>query len=134
MTVANHAEMHFEHKQLLNETALWQDEVSHWRQEFSEALAGLDRLKTALTSHAEALQNYAAELDRECTRLEEHERSLADYERGGTGSDLIPLAQEHAQELARHIRRRDVQERIKKHHHMLLAQWHLLFSALTKPM
>lgn len=134
MIVPAHIEMHCEHKHWREEIALSQEQINHWRQEFREALANAERLKDALKCHDEALQTHAAELDRECTRLQEHEHALAEYERGGTGQELIGMAKEHKAEAARQQERRSVHERIKKHHHALLAQWHLLFSALTKPM
>jgi hypothetical protein len=134
MATADHMEMHFEHKQLLNELALWQEQLGLWRQEFREALAEIDRLKISLKSHDEALQKHADDLDRECTRLQDHEHALADYERGGSGQELIALAKNHTKELSSQLNRRAVHERIKRHHHSVMAQWRLLFDALTKSM
>ena len=134
MATADHLEMHFEHKQLLNEIALWQEQLTYWRKELREATAEIDRLKASLKCHDEALQKHAEHLECECTRLQEHEHALVEYERGGTGQELIALAQKHTNELARQLNRRAVHERIKRHHHSLMAQWRLLFDALTKPM
>lgn len=134
MATADHLEMHFEHKQLMNEFALWQEQVNHWRQEFRGALAEIERLKSSLKSHDDALQKHAEELDRECTRLQGHEQALVDFERGGSGQELIALAQDHTKELSSQLNRRAVHERIKRHHHSLMAQWRLLFDALSKPM
>jgi hypothetical protein len=134
MTHSVHTEMHCEHKHLLNEIALSQEQLSHWRQEFREALGNVERLKNALTCHDEALQKHAEELDRECTRLQQHEHALVEYERGGTGAELVSMVQQHKDELARQSRARATHERIKKHHHSLMAQWRLLFDAMTNPM
>lgn len=134
MSSAIHTEMHCEHKHLRNEIALWQEQINHWREEFREALAGLERLKQSLACHDQALQKHAEELDRECTRLQEHEFALAEYERGGGSAELVSLAQRHKEELTLQARRRDAHERIKRHHHSLMAQWHLLLDAISKPM
>lgn len=134
MTVSIHTEMHCDHKHRVNEIALWQEQLNHWRGELKESLRDLEQLKTALVCHDQALQKHAEELDRECTRLGRHEHALAEYEGGGAGEELVALAQAHRDELARQDERRSVHERIKRHHHSLMAQWHLLFGAITKPM
>lgn len=134
MSVPIHMEMHCDHQHRLNEIGLWQEQLNHWRGELQESLRNMERLQTALTCHEQALQKHAQELDHDCTSLHEHEHALAEFERGETGMDLVSLAQKHRDERSRQDERRAVHERIKKHHHSLMAQWHLLFGALTKPM
>lgn len=129
-----HLEMHIDHKHQLNELALWQESLGLWHAELAMALRDIDRLKGALESHDKALREHAAELDQAVEQINRHEHALAQHERGETEPALIAMVQEHRDNMARRQAMQKIHERIKKHHHSLIAQWRLLFDALTKPM
>jgi hypothetical protein len=40
------------------------------------------------------------------------------------------MAKAHGDELASHESRRQIHERIKRHHHTMMAQWNLLLKAM----
>lgn len=126
----SHSSMHGEHRQWLNENGHWRDDVAIWQNELKEVLAAIGKLDTAIHAHQEALRVHAAAVRCYEQNLAEHEHALADYERGGAGADLIPLVKAHHEEAGRHSQQRDAHERIKKHHHAVMAQWSKLLRAI----
>lgn len=88
---------------------------------------GDGRLTAAPGTHSAALHNQNSAFGKHEQVLHLHEHSLAGFEKGGTGEDLIMLAKAHAQEAER-----QAHERIKKFHHGLLAEWNLLLNVVSK--
>ena len=130
--VLTHAQMHGQHLQWFNEDALWREEVAHWQQETKKARADIERLTKALVNHEEILQKHAAAIHLYEQDMAKHEHALADYERGGEGADLFPLAQSHQKEAANHAIQRGHHETIKRDHHTMLAHWNLLMKELVE--
>ncbi|HUY91319.1 MAG TPA: hypothetical protein VMV10_21455 [Pirellulales bacterium] len=132
--VLNHAEMHSDHRQWASEDALWEDDVHLWQGELDQTAAEMKKIEAALAehrrsleSHAEAVRDFREEEDR-------HEHSLAEYERGESGEDLVVMAQKHNAEAEKQRQRRKTHERIKRHHHTMIAHWRLLCKAICKEM
>jgi hypothetical protein len=124
--------MHQDHKRWLSDNDMWRCDISAWQEEFKKAAADLKQIGAAIKEHEKALQVHAAAIRLREQQLAGHEHALAEYERGETGTDLIPLAKAHEKEAAKHAQQHDAHERIKKNHHNVIAQVSLLKKALAK--
>jgi hypothetical protein len=124
--------MHQDHKQWLSDNDMWRCDISVWQEEFKKAAADLKQIEAAVKEHEKALQVHAAAIRLREQELAAHEHALAEYERGETGAELIVLAKAHDKEAAKHVQQRDAHERIKRHHHDVIAKVSLLNKALTK--
>lgn len=134
MTAAVHAEMHQSHQQSLSETALWRDQIDEWQSELKRMLAELPQIEATLRAHAKALDDHAGQIVADEKEVCAHEASLADYERGGTGEQLIGMARSHDAAGCRHFRQREAHERVRRHHYGFCTKWNLLRKALSEPM
>lgn len=132
MNVVDHAQMHRDHCQLRSEDDLWRLEIAAWQRELQAAVEDLSKLEAALKDHEKALQVHAGAI-RICEcEAGEHEHALAAFEKGGGGEELIDMAKAHQAEISQHELRRGVHERIKRHHHSMMAQWNMLVKAIGK--
>jgi chromosome segregation ATPase len=122
--------MHRDHCQLRNEDDLWRLEIAAWQRELETARKDLSKLEAALREHDKALQTHAAAIRAYEADVGEHEHALAAFEQGGSGGELIDMAKAHEAEVAQQNQRRQAHERIKRHHHALMAQWNLLLKAM----
>jgi hypothetical protein len=132
MNVVDHAEMHRDHCQMRSEDDLWRLEIAAWQHELETAAKELSKLKAAPKEHEKALQTHAAAIRAYEGDAGEHEHALAAFERGGSGGELIDMAKAHSEEISQHERRRQTHERIKRHHHCLMAHWKLLVKAMGR--
>jgi hypothetical protein len=132
MATVTHATMHHDHKQWIDDNDMWRCDISAWQDEFKKAAAGLKEIESALKEHERALQVHAAAIRLREQELAAHEHALAGFERGETGAELISLAQTHDKEAAKHAQQRGAHERIKLHHHEVIAQVSSLRKALAK--
>src|SRR5581483_5893148 len=132
--VLDHREMHVEHRCWQGDIALWNDELHLWQQELQTALADMHMLEDSLKQHQTALQAQIGQVESESGRISAHEHALAEYEAGAAQEALIALSKGHQQQAERHDAQLAAQERIKKHHHQLMAHWHVLLKALSAPM
>jgi hypothetical protein len=134
MATVTHTTMHSDHKQWLNENDMSRCDIAAWQKEFKKAAADLKAIESALQEHEESLQVHAAAIRLREQELAAHEHALVEYERGETGVELISLAQAHDKETAKHTQQHDAHERIKRHHHTVMAQVSMLHKAVAKPM
>jgi DNA-nicking Smr family endonuclease len=124
--------MHQDHKKWLSDNDMWRCDISAWQEEFRQAAADLKEIETAVKEHEKALQTHAAAIRLREQELAAHEHALAEYERGETGAALIALVKTHEKEAAKHAQQNDAHERIKRHHHEVIAHVSLLRKALAK--
>jgi hypothetical protein len=127
-----HGEMHGEHRQWLSDDALWRDELAIWQKEIDQALGGLTKLEEALREHGKGLQDHLETIAAEERKLRDHEHALADFERGGSGNELLLMARTHTETADKHVQQRQAHERLKKQHHTVRAYWSLLLKVLTQ--
>jgi hypothetical protein len=92
----------------------------------------LKNVKAALEEHDKALKAHAAAIRLHHQSLGKHEQALAEFEQGGTAEEPLTMAPEHQKEDARHGQQRNAHERIKKHHHTMIAQLNLVQKALSQ--
>jgi hypothetical protein len=136
MATGSHADMHAEHRRWLDDEALWRDELAVWHKELEAALAGLKQTDAGLQDHRSGLEAHGEDLRTEAEALAGHETALAEFEHGsvrGGGEELIRLAKAHRDAAARHARRRNAHERLKRHHHTVMARAARLGKALAGP-
>jgi hypothetical protein len=122
--------MHRDHCQLRSEDDLWRLEIAAWQRELQAAVADLGKLEAALKDHEKALQVHAGAIRTDECDTGEHEHGLAAFEKGGGGSELIDMAKAHEGEISQHELRRRAHERIKRHHHSMMARWNTLVKAI----
>jgi hypothetical protein len=132
LSVLSHAEMHTDHQQWVIEEVLWEDDARVWRNEIDAALVELKKLESFLRDERASLDAYAETIHGLRLRRASHESALADYEQGGCEEALIAMARKHEQEAEKHLNQRHAHERIKHHHHTVMAYWRLLFKAFAK--
>lgn len=131
MVGQSHLEMHVDHQHWLTELALWRDDIDLWRQEVGRARTDVERLETALREEDKALEEHARTLAQHVQALRSHEGELAAFEQGGADAKIIAMAKGHLEEESVQRHQREIHERIKKHHHVLMAHWSTLFKAMT---
>jgi hypothetical protein len=132
MATVTHATMHQDHRQWLSDNDMWRCDISAWQEEFKTAAAELKQIESVIKEHEKALQVHAAAIRLRQQDLAAHEHVLAEYERGDTGAELISQAKGHEKEAAKHGQQRDAHERIKKHHHEVIAQLNVLRKTLAE--
>jgi len=133
MTATTHLTMHSEHKYWESETSLWRDDLRVWQQELAKAQGEIKQLEKALEDHAQALRLHASALRLDEETFEGHERALVEYEKGGEGEELLPMARQHSAEAVRHTGYRAAHEQLKRRHHTVIAHWNLLLKSVREP-
>jgi hypothetical protein len=135
MTATTHTQMHSDHRKWRSEDDLWRLEIAEWQQEIAAALIDLQKLGMALCDHEKALEVHAAAV-RACEQtMLEHEHAIADEQkRDGALAGVVAQTEGHQGEAQHHAAQRAAHERLKKHHHTLMARWNVLKQALIKPM
>jgi hypothetical protein len=111
---------------------MWRDDLVIWEREIEQALADSKQLEDALRAHRKALQDHLEATGAQEQTLYKHERALAEYERGGPGEDLLPMAKVHKENAEKHAKHAAAHERLKRHHHTVMAHWSLLLEALAR--
>lgn len=132
--VLTHSEMHSDHRQWSSEETLWEDDIQIWEGELDAALGDIKQLAEVIGEHRKCLEAHGDAVRAARAHRAKHEHALAEYERGETGEDLVVLAQKHEEEGAKHCEQRQAHERVKRHHHTVMAHWRLLLKALSKEM
>ncbi|MBI1902552.1 MAG: hypothetical protein HYS13_15735 [Planctomycetia bacterium] len=123
--------LHAEHNLWRDENAMWRDDVSEWRKQLEQSIADLQAVEATLRRHGDVLKSHESAVAVANQESDEHERVLAEFARGGPGQRLLQLLDAHRKTAIRHAQQRDAHERLKKQHHMLIAQCHLLLKSLT---
>jgi hypothetical protein len=121
MATLTHAAMHRDHCQWLSDNDMWRCDIASWQRELRQAAADLEKIAEAFKDHERALQVHAAAIRLREQDLDAHEHALAEYERGETAAELIPLAQGHENEALKHKQQIDAHERSKLRHNKILA-------------
>jgi hypothetical protein len=122
--------MHADHRLWDREAGFWRDDIRAWQHELAAASSDLKSLEAALQKHGEAIRTHAAAIRLAEQDVDGHEHALTEFEKGGSGEDLIPLASKHLDEAAWHARQRAAHEGLKRRHHAIMALWQSLMKAL----
>ena len=134
MATSIHEELHHDHIVWKAEVAQWRDDVELWEHELNQAEAQMKDLEKALKAHREALFAHAAAVREREKVTNSHELALAAYEAGNTGEELPAMAVAHKREEKSQADQRSAHDRIRRHHHTVLANWSLLLKAIKHDM
>jgi hypothetical protein len=121
MTAQLHLEMHQDHHLWETEIKFWRADLHAWQLECKKAWDHWKDLESALKKHEETLREHAASIRLDEERIAAHEHSIAEFEMGGTGTDLPGLVPKHKAEADRQTLQRTRHEELKRHHHELIA-------------
>ena len=132
MSVKNHAEMHQNHLAWNSEKLCWREDLRNWQHELAQAFTNLKELDADLKQHEQALRQHGSAVRLNEEIVDAHEHSLAEFEKGGSGTDLPLLAKQHQEEQVKHDQLRAVHENLKRRHHFMIAQINLLLKAFPK--
>ena len=123
MTAQLHIEMHQDHHLWESEIKFWRADLHAWQLECKKAWDQWKELESALKKHEETLREHGG-VDRLRKRtIAAHEDSIAEFEMGGTGTDLPGLVPKHKAEADRQTLQRTLHEELKRHHHEFVAHW-----------
>jgi hypothetical protein len=134
MPTVTHAVMHHDHRQWLSEHDMWRCDIAAWQEELKKAVTDLKQIESALQEHGRVLQVHATAVRLRGQELATHEHALAVCAQGETGVELTSLAQVHDKEAATHTQQSSAHERIKRHHHAVMAQVRVLQKTVATPM
>lgn len=133
MENASHILGHRDYRDWRSEDAILLNDIAVWQQELKSAAGEIDKIEMALREHEKALETHAAAL-RTCQQdIVAHEHALAEFERGGAGKEILELTQTHHGEHQKHIQQLAVHEGLKKHHYTIMPLLKLLVKAITDP-
>jgi len=128
----SHTEMHREHVEWQSEANAWRDDLRAWEEETHHILKKQPDIKEAFEKHLAALQTHESLIRLYEQQANEHERVMADFERGASGETLIELAQKHKRVAERHAHQRNSHEVIKKLHRTAVSRWRSLAKSLQE--
>ncbi len=129
------AEMHSDHRQWASEHSMWSDDLELWCSQYESALAEVKKLEDMMRQHGEGLDAHSQIISRIQHSLEDHERSMAAYQRDGSGAEgQEGMCANHAQQADRHNHQREAHERIKRNHHTMMAHLTMLKAAIEANM
>jgi septal ring factor EnvC (AmiA/AmiB activator) len=101
---------------------MWWEDIEAWRQQHAQAVQALDDIQDALAGLRQALDSHTEEIQRIEHSLHDHERGLAAFVHEGNGAEVQePMMKNHRQQIFRHACQREAHERIKRHHHTVMA-------------
>ena len=134
MSASLHEELHHDHIVWKAELSKWRDDTALWKKEMCQAEVQIKELEKALKSHREALESHAASVQDRMRQTNKHESAIAAYETGEAGEDLPAMAVAHEQEAKSQDLQRKAHERIRRHHHSVMANWSLLLKTIDHQM
>jgi hypothetical protein len=126
----DHRRMHADDLRFFSENAFWRDQVAEWQHETQDAAQRMSFIRETLEKHQEKLRQHAAAIRLYEQTQAEHETSLARFERGGMGEELVSMAMSHQDECRAHENQREYHEWLKRRHHELLTKFKVLVQAL----
>lgn len=134
MTTSLHEELHHDHIVWKAEVSQWRDDIELWKNELTQAEAQLKDLELALKAHREALAAHESAIQDREAATNRHELAIAAWEAGETGEDLPAMAVAHEQEIKTQDLQRNAHDRIRRHHHSVMANWSLFMKAIVHQM
>jgi predicted nucleic acid-binding Zn-ribbon protein len=121
--------MHHDHRQWESDVSMWRDHIGIWKQGHQNAFKELKRIEERLAEQSDALESHVNQLDFQEANILQHEHTVAGECRDQTEPRHHSMA-DHAKEATAHQHLRDAQERLKKHHHTVMAHIMMLKATL----
>jgi septal ring factor EnvC (AmiA/AmiB activator) len=113
--------MHNDHRNWQSRYSMWQDDLIAWQKELGTAMNEARELLTTLDRQASVLSEHKTKIDNHQSALTTHEHEIAASEKFGNEvpDSLTATHQEMVRQADSFARQH---ERIKKHHHALIAK------------
>lgn len=129
------AELHADHRNWKSNISMWRFDLEQWRSEHKSALEQVEQIAEILRQSENALNKHAETVDTIEAGLEFHEKNLAANLQDHADSDLDDsLLSGHAENSKKFDSQREAHERLKKRHHIAVAQVGALKHALDAAM
>lgn len=126
------AYLHHDHIIWKSEVNQWSNDVELWNNELEKVEAQLNDLEFALKAHREALSAHGSAIQAREQAMNSHDTAIVSLDSGETGEVLPPIG--HQRESERQAQQRSAHDRIRRHHHTVIANWSLLLKAIEQPM
>ena len=127
-------DMQADHRQWDYVHLAWRVDIASWRREHELALSELAKLEEVVHQHGDALDAHAEAMERQQDSLRDHERAIAEFKREGGGQLQKAMRNEHREHAELHNVQRAAHERMKKHHHTVVAHLTMLRAAIDAAM
>jgi chromosome segregation ATPase len=129
------AESHADHRYWQSELDMWTVDIANWKSEQADALIELKRIADEIYEQGKCLDEHGKSIASLRSGLQAHEEALADLLETGVEGDVVQeLSAHHSKHAANHAQRKEVHERIKKHHHRAMAQVAMLKATMEAAM
>lgn len=128
------AKVHEQHRAWHTENTSMLDDLSMWQAEYERALASLARSESVLRDHGAALREHWLMLNRQERALQEHEGAIAAMQEAGAVDEPDPRDEMHVLVGRSHTTHMAAHERIKTHHHKVVAEVNRLRKVLESAM
>ncbi|WP_182868156.1 hypothetical protein [Stieleria mannarensis] len=133
--VSTFATMRADHRHWDHDHTNWLQDIAQWQQEHQQAVAQLKQMEELIRMHGEAVQNHAEVIEQHQCVERKHDQAMFGYVTGASNEhDEEAFAEEHARRARQHETQSQAHERIKKHHHTVMAQLSLLKQAMESGM
>jgi len=126
--------MQADHRQWDRVHSTWRVDIEHWKKEHESAVAELMELQEVVRLHGDALDAHAETIERHQSGLRAHGRAMAEPHLDVHGQLHESLKKAHREHAEKHDGQRSAHERIKKHHHTVMAHLKMLRTALDAAM
>ena len=124
--------MHADHRHWQRAISMWHDDITQWNAQQQLALEKLEKAAVAIKAHAQSLAEHREAIADIACGVEFHEKNLAGELRDHCAADLDEaLAERHSRHAEEMERQRLAHERLKHHHHTVMAQIALLSKAIN---
>jgi hypothetical protein len=132
MTNATNAKMHDDHRLWNSEHSMWMDDIQLWRNEHTKMLTEFQNVHELLQQHQVALESHCEAIQNHEKADGEHELELAGQESGAKPTIGDQMTKTHLSTAKCHAQQREDHERIKRHHHSVIARWSLLLKGMRE--
>ena len=125
------AELHADHRNWKSNISMWRFDLEQWRSEHESALKQVEQIAEAIRQNESSLDEHADAIEAIEAGLGFHEKNLAASLQDHADSDLDDsLRSSHAESSRLFDSQREAHERLKKRHHIAVAQVAALQHAL----
>jgi hypothetical protein len=127
--------MQGDHRQWDYVHSTWRADVERWQREHESALSQLAKLEEMIRQHGRALESHAQAIEHHQQGLRDHGRAMAEFQKPGGGEPVQnAMASKHRELTGQHRTQHEAHERIKKHHHTVMAHVTMLKAAIEAAM
>jgi len=127
--------MQADHRQWDYVHSTWRVDIDRWKKEHESGLSQLAKLQEMIRQHGEALESHAQAIERHQQGLRDHGRAMSEYQNQGAGKPVQEtMADKHRELAGHHTTQHEAHERIKKHHHTVMAHLTALTTAIEAAM